>query len=286
MVTQPLRVLFLCTGNSCRSQMAEAWANALHRGRIEAFSAGTEPSVVNPLAVKVMAEAGVDISSHRSKHLREFLGQPFDYVVTLCDSAQAACPVFPVAKQTVHAGFPDPAKADGTPAESEAAFRRVRDQLHDFVAGFPRSLETAVAAEAARHKAEEMYRTGQYFCSEAVFQVANEYLGRPVPDEMVRLASGFPVGIGRSGCTCGAIAGGVMALGLKYGRTEAGAPMPGMLEVAKELHDRFKSRRKSTCCRVLTKGMTLGSPDHLKQCVTITGEVASDVIELLARPRR
>ncbi|MGE5507001.1 MAG: C-GCAxxG-C-C family (seleno)protein [Chitinophagales bacterium] len=277
-------MLFLCTGNSCRSQMAEGWANALHNGRIEAFSAGTDPGEVNPLAVKVMAEAGVDISGHRSKHLGEFLGQPFDYVVTLCDSAQAACPVFPGAKQTVHAGFPDPAQATGKPDEIQAEFRRVRDQLKDFVAGLPRSLEVRVAAEAARHKAEQMYADGRFFCSEAVFLVANEYLGHPVPDEMVRLASGFPVGIGTSGCTCGAIAGGVMALGLRYGRTEAGAPMPGMLEAAKELHDRFKSRRKSTCCRVLTKGMTLGSPEHLRHCVGITGEVAADVIELLARP--
>lgn len=282
-MTQPIRILFLCTGNSCRSQMAEGWTHALQGGSIEAFSAGTNPGEVNPRAVQVMAEFGVDISEQRSKHLSEFLGQPFDYVVTLCDSAHAACPVFPGAKKTVHVGFPDPAQATGTPEEIQTEFRRVRDQLKDFIAGLPGSLEVKAAAEAARHKAEQLYADGQFFCSEAVFLVANAYLGHPVPDEMVRLASGFPVGIGTSGCTCGAIAGGVMALGLRYGRTEAGAPMPGMLETAKELHDRFISRRKSTCCRVLTKGMTLGSPEHLKHCVRITGEVAADVIELLAR---
>ncbi len=128
-----------------------------------------------------------------------------------------------------------------------------------------------------------MYRTGQFLCSEAVFLVANEYLGHPLPDEAVRLASGFPVGIGLAGCVCGALSGGVMALGLKYGRTEPGAATPGMFEAAKELHDRFKARRRSVCCRVLIKDLEFGSPAHLEQCITITGEVAADVIELLSQ---
>lgn len=139
------------------------------------------------------------------------------------------------------------------------------------------------AIEQARRKAEELYRSGQFLCSEAVFLVANEYLGKPVPDEMVRLASGFPVGMGTAGCACGALTGGIMALGLKYGRTTAGAPMPGMLAASKELHDRFKARRKATCCRVLIKDFEFGSPAHLEQCITITGEVAADVIEILSR---
>lgn len=139
------------------------------------------------------------------------------------------------------------------------------------------------ATKIARDKAEEMYRTGQFLCSEAVFLVANEFLGHPVPAEMVRLASGFPVGMGMAGCTCGALAGGVMSLGLKFGRTSPGEPTPGMFEAAKELHDRFKARRKSVCCRVLTRKVQLGSPDHIKQCVSITGEVAADVIDLLMK---
>lgn len=141
-MAEPIRILFLCTGNSCRSQMAEGWANSLQGGRIKAFSAGTNPGEVNPLAVKVMAEAGVDISGHRAKHLGEFLGQPFDYVVTLCDGAHAVCPVFPGAGKTVHVGFPDPAQAKGAPEEVLAEFRRVRDRLRDFVAGLPGSLES------------------------------------------------------------------------------------------------------------------------------------------------
>src|SRR5512136_1800009 len=96
-----------------------------------------------------------------------------------------------------------------------------------------------LVVEQARRKAEEFYRSGQFLCSEAVFLVANEFLGKPVPDDMVRLASGFPVGMGRAGCACGAVTGGVMALGLKYGRTQPGAKTPGMFETSKELHDRF-----------------------------------------------
>jgi C_GCAxxG_C_C family probable redox protein len=134
-----------------------------------------------------------------------------------------------------------------------------------------------------RKKAEEMYRSGKFLCSEAVFLAANEFLGRPVPDEMVRLASGFPVGMGKAGCACGAVTGGVMALGIKYGRTSAGVEMPGMFEAAKELHDRFVARRKSVCCRTLTRRFEFGSPEHIEQCIAITGEVTADVIDLLSR---
>lgn len=135
----------------------------------------------------------------------------------------------------------------------------------------------------ARQKAEEFYRSGQFLCSEAVFLVANEFLGHPVPDEMVKLASGFPVGMGMAGCACGALSGGVMALGLKYGRSMPATKTPGMFEAAKELHDRFKARRRVVCCRILIRPFQFGSPEHIKQCITITGEVAADVIELLAR---
>ena len=139
------------------------------------------------------------------------------------------------------------------------------------------------AVENARRKAEEFYRSGQFLCSEAVFLVANEFLGRPVPDDLVRLASGFPVGMGKAGCSCGALTGGVMALGLKYGRSTPGAATPGMFEAAKELHDRFKARRQCVCCRALIRKFEFGSPEHIEQCITITGEVAADVIELLQR---
>jgi C_GCAxxG_C_C family probable redox protein len=138
------------------------------------------------------------------------------------------------------------------------------------------------APEIAKLRAEDLYRTGQFLCSEAVFLAANEYLGHPVPDEMVRLASGFPVGMGMAGCACGALTGGIMALGLRYGRSTPGAAMPGMFTAAKELHDRFRARRRFTCCRTLIRGFEFGSPEHIQQCVAITGEVAADVVELLS----
>ena len=117
-----LRVLFLCTGNSCRSQMAEGWARHLKPAQIEPFSAGIEPKGVHPLAVKVMQEAGVDISSQRSKHVREFLDEQIDYVVTVCGEAHEACPVFPGKTRVVHVGFEDPAKATGSEEEVLGVF--------------------------------------------------------------------------------------------------------------------------------------------------------------------
>jgi thioredoxin type arsenate reductase len=123
-----VRVLFVCTGNSARSQMAEGWLRHLSAGRVEAASAGTEPRGLHPLAVRVMAERGVDISRQRSKHLSEVQGSRFDWVVTVCDRARQSCPVFPGAR-TVHWDLPDPAEARGSEEEVAEAFRRVRDEL-------------------------------------------------------------------------------------------------------------------------------------------------------------
>lgn len=128
------RALILCTGNSCRSQMAEAlwW---YHGGdRLEAFSAGSRPAgYVHPIAVEAMREVGVDISAQESKHVNEFAGQPFDLVVTVCDHAQETCPTFPRAKLVVHWPFDDPAEATGTAEEVLAEFRRVRDQIKETI---------------------------------------------------------------------------------------------------------------------------------------------------------
>jgi len=124
------RVLFLCTGNSCRSQMAEGWARALHGDAIEVHSAGTHPHGLNPLAVRAMAEAGVDISGHASKRPEE-IGGGFDLVVTVCGSAHESCPAFPGAR-TVHVGFDDPPRlAAGAASDEEAMphYRRVRDEI-------------------------------------------------------------------------------------------------------------------------------------------------------------
>ncbi len=121
------RVLVLCTGNSCRSQMAEGWLRHDLGEVLEVFSAGTRPSFVHPMAIRVMAEAGVDISEHRSKPVSEFQGQPFGLVVTVCDSAREACPVFPGGTRGVHEPLPDPAAFSGTEEEVVARFRELRD---------------------------------------------------------------------------------------------------------------------------------------------------------------
>jgi len=124
------RVLVLCTGNSCRSQMAEGWINTLYSDQAEAVSAGSQPSgYVHPQAIAAMAEAGIDISGGRSKHMSEFISREFDLVLTVCDSAAEACPVFPGPARRVHRDFTDPAKVTGSEAEVQAAFRRVRDEI-------------------------------------------------------------------------------------------------------------------------------------------------------------
>jgi arsenate reductase len=130
------KVLFLCTSNSCRSQMAEGIANHFLGDRLEAVSAGTEESSVNPRAIVVLREIGIDISSHRSKNMDEFAGQSFDYVITLCGDANEKCPIFFGGVQRTHLGFPDPAKAMGSEEEIMAGFRRVRDEIREALLAF------------------------------------------------------------------------------------------------------------------------------------------------------
>ncbi len=140
----PLKVLFLCTGNSCRSQMAEGFARALKGDVIEPYSAGVEVHGLDPRAVKVMAEAGIDISKYRSKHVRELMDIPFDYVITLCDHANQTCPLFPGKVKRVHVGFDDPprlAKNAKTEDKALSYYRRVRDEIRIFVEEMPENLE-------------------------------------------------------------------------------------------------------------------------------------------------
>jgi arsenate reductase len=138
-----VKILFLCTGNSCRSQMAEGWTRHLKGDVIEAYSAGIETHGLNPLAVKAMAEAGVDISGQRSKLASELGGVTFDCVVTVCGHANEHCPVFPGKTRVVHVGFDDPPRlAAGAETEEEALahYRRVRDEIKAFVETLPESL--------------------------------------------------------------------------------------------------------------------------------------------------
>jgi arsenate reductase len=128
-----LRVLFLCTHNACRSQMAEALLRLRFGGTYEAFSAGTAPTAIHPLTVEVMSELGVDLSYKVPKPLETYLGQPFDIAVTMCDSAQQSCPVFPGAKKMIHRSFPDPSVVVGSDAQVLEAFRRARDQIDQWI---------------------------------------------------------------------------------------------------------------------------------------------------------
>ena len=132
----PIRVLFVCTGNSARSVMAEALLRRHGGDAFEVYSAGTEPRGVNPLTLRVLADAGIDAAGARSKSVDEFRGQHFDYVITVCDQARQTCPVFPGVHESLHWGYEDPAEAVGTDEERLAVFRRVFVQLSERIATF------------------------------------------------------------------------------------------------------------------------------------------------------
>ena len=147
--TRPIRVLFVCTGNSCRSIMAEALLRQIGGPDFEVHSAGTDPKGLNERSLRTLAEAGIDASWARSKSVDEFLGQPFDYVITVCDQARQVCPVFPGAGESLHWGYEDPADATGTDEEQMAVYRRVftglGERIHLFV---PLALRARAAAAA------------------------------------------------------------------------------------------------------------------------------------------
>ena len=157
-VVSKLKVLFLCTGNSCRSQMAEGWARRLKGDVIEPYSAGIEKHGINPHAVKVMAEAGVDISKQYSKTPADLGPVQFDYVVTVCGDANEQCPIFPGKAKVVHVGFDDPPKRtrhlpDGE--EKLSVYRRVRDEIRKFVESLPATFQNGILAKASSPPEEE-----------------------------------------------------------------------------------------------------------------------------------
>ena len=137
---EKLKVLFLCTGNACRSQIAEGWAKHLKGNVIDAYSAGIRPIGVNSRAIKVMAEAGVDISTHQSQHIDDFSEIDFDYVITLCDNASESCPVFGSKTRILHKPFADPYFASGSEEEIMTTFRKVRDDIRTFIETLPERL--------------------------------------------------------------------------------------------------------------------------------------------------
>jgi arsenate reductase len=134
--TEKKKILFLCTGNSVRSQMAEGLMRHFRGDEFEVYSAGVEPKGVNSLAIEVMREIGIDISHQRSKHLDEYREERFDYIVTLCDHAATTCSLFPGEGKIIHRGFRDPAKVEGSEEEKKEVFRKMRDEIKEFVLSF------------------------------------------------------------------------------------------------------------------------------------------------------
>lgn len=153
MRSDALKILFLCTGNSCRSQMAEGWARNLKSDVLDVYSAGTESHGLNPNAVAVMAEAGVDISTHHSKHIASLNHVPFDLVITVCAAADRACPRFVGDTKVIHIGFDDPPRLARTATTAEEAilhYRRVRDEIRAFIETLPESLMQSRIGAASR----------------------------------------------------------------------------------------------------------------------------------------
>ncbi|AGG05962.1 C-GCAxxG-C-C family protein [Dehalococcoides mccartyi] len=135
-----------------------------------------------------------------------------------------------------------------------------------------------------RETAENYYRQGDFYCSEAIVKTIRDEFNLALPDDVIAMASGFPIGMGNSGCSCGAIVGGIMAIGMVFGRTRGkDKKVEKTMALAHELHDFFKKKHRVLCCRILTKGMVLGSPLHMKQCIAFTGEVAEETARILAR---
>ncbi|MEN6412801.1 MAG: C-GCAxxG-C-C family protein [Veillonellales bacterium] len=145
-------------------------------------------------------------------------------------------------------------------------------------------MHTNIDIAKIRMDAETYYRNGDFYCSEAVVKSIKDEFALPLDDSVISMASGFPVGMGGSGCTCGAIAGGIMAIGMVFGRSKPkDSKVNKAMQLAKELHDAFRQRHKCLCCRVLTKGMELGSQKHMEQCISFTGEVAEEAAKIILR---
>ena len=145
-------------------------------------------------------------------------------------------------------------------------------------------LRDPVDPARVREIAEAYYRAGQFYCSEAIVKTINDEFGLNYPDDIVRMASGFPIGIGSAGCACGAVTGGVMAIGMVFGRSAPGDPcIDRCLALSRELHTLFMQRHGCVCCRTLTHGMVLKSPEHISQCVAFTGEVAEETAKIILR---
>ena len=289
MQSTKLKVLFLCTGNSCRSQMAEGWARHLQGGCLEPYSAGIETHGLNADAVRAMAEVGVDISHQRSKHVEELRDVQFDYVVTVCDDAHERCPVFPGKANVVHVGFDDPPRLAAearTEEERLAPYRRVRDEIKNFIMALPSTLPSTVRAATALSR----FAVG-FNCAQAVFSAYAEPLGFD-RDTVLKLAAGFGGGMGRMAATCGAVTGAFMVLGLQYGGATADRQAKEAIYARiRKFADRFQARNGSLVCRELLD-CDISNPEGLKRAqelgifTSICPKVVQDACEILEEMRQ
>ena len=146
-----------------------------------------------------------------------------------------------------------------------------------------------ISLKQVRKDAEDLFKAGKFYCSEAIMAAIRKNFDPSMPKEVIAMASGFPVGIGRSKCTCGAVSGGVLALGYFFGRTEGSSPLDPKsvktIELAYELQDDFKKNHKVLCCSILTRGMDMAAKEHLNQCVAFTGEVAENTARIIIREK-
>ena len=253
-----MKILILCTGNSCRSQMAHGFLQSFDRN-LEVYSAGTFASgQLNPKAVLVMKEAGVDISHHTSDAIDMYLDEEWDYVITVCGGANESCPAFiGKVKHRLHMGFDDPSHAEGTPEFIMSEFYRVRDEIK---AGFRKfyddELQKQLQPERAV-KAISFFDNG-FNCAQSVLVSFAGELGLS-EDESLRVACAFGGGMGRQQYTCGAVTGAAMALGLKFGKGlhDEEEKKKFTYEKTVQLFEEFERIHGSTTCRHLLENLDM-----------------------------
>ena len=253
-----MKILILCTGNSCRSQMAHGFLQSFDR-TLKVYSAGTYASgQLNPKAVLVMKEAGVDISHHTSDAIDMYLDEEWDYVITVCGGANESCPAFTGnVKHRLHMGFDDPSHAEGTPEFIMSEFYRVRDEIK---AGFRKFCDEQLQKQLLPDRAVKalQYFDGSFNCAQSVLASFAGELGLS-EDESLRVACAFGGGMGRQQYTCGAVTGAAMALGLKFGKGlhDEEEKKKFTYEKTVQLFEEFERIHGSTTCRHLLENLDM-----------------------------
>lgn len=259
-----MNILILCTGNSCRSQMAHGFLQSFDRN-LKVFSAGTQASgKLNEKAVQVMKEAGIDISHHTSDSIDKYLNDEWDYVITVCGGANETCPAFfGKVKHRLHMGYDDPSHAEGTPEFIMSEFYRVRDEIKE---GFGKLYEEKLKNTISIDRSEKAlsYFDNKFNCSQAVLASFAEELGL-AEDDSLRIASAFGGGMGRQQFTCGAVCGGAMALGLKFGKgkNDGDEKKQATYDKTVELFEAFSKLNGSSNCRKLLNNLDMRNEKDL-----------------------